>query len=421
MVTVSSPPATRRVVVTGMGAISPVGNDVLSLWDSLVHGRSGIAPITSFDTAGFETTFAAEVKGFDPTAYMDRKDARRLDRFIQFAVAAALQAVRQSQLVINEEIAPEVGVLIGSGIGGLATLSENLDILRAKGPRRVSPFLVPMMIPDMAAGQVSIVLGAKGLNYCITSACASGADAIGTAFETLRRGDAKAMITGGSEAPVTPIGLAGFQQAGALSRRNDDPQGSSRPFDAQRDGFILGEGAAILVLEELSFALERGASILGEIISYGQAGDAYHITSPAPQGEGGARAMTQALRKAGLRPDQIDHINAHGTSTILNDKYETAAIKAVFGEASYGIPISATKSMTGHLIGAAGALEAVASILAIQHSLLPPTINYQERDPECDLDYVPNVARPKRLTYVLSNSLGFGGHNSTLIFARYDR
>ncbi|MBI3953680.1 MAG: beta-ketoacyl-ACP synthase II [Chloroflexi bacterium] len=404
-----------------MGAISPVGNDVPTLWDSLVHGRSGIGPITSFDTAGFETTFAAEVKGFEPSDYMDRKEARRLDRFIQFAVGASLQAVHQARLAIDGAIAPEVGVLIGSGIGGLATLSENLDILRTKGPRRVSPFLVPMMIADMASGQVSIVLGAKGLNYCITSACASGADAIGTALETIRRGDAKAMVTGGSEAPVTPIGLAGFQQAGALSRRNHDPQGSSRPFDAERDGFVLGEGAAILVLEELAFALERGAPILAEVLSYGQAGDAYHITQPAPHGEGGARAMAQALRKAGLQPAQIDHINSHGTSTVLNDKYETAAIKAVFGEAAYGIPISATKSMTGHLIGAAGALEAVACVLAIQHGIVPPTINYQTPDPECDLDYVPNVARPKRVSYALSNSLGFGGHNATLIFGRYDR
>ncbi|MBI4299554.1 MAG: beta-ketoacyl-ACP synthase II [Chloroflexi bacterium] len=407
---------TKRVVITGMGVISPLGLDVPSLWAALLDGRSGVGPITLFETEGFDTTFAAEVKGFDPTAHLDRKEVRRMDRFVQFAATAALQAVGQARLQPQDMALEEFGVVIGSGIGGLTTLSEQFRVLAERGPGRISPFLVPMMITDMASGQVSILLGAKGPNWCTTSACSSGADAIGEAYEIIRRGDAPGVITGGSEAPITPIAVAAFNAARALSTRNDAPQQASRPFDAERDGFVLGEGAAILVLEDLERALSRGATVMAEVAGYGATADAFHITQPAEGGEGGARAMRIALKKAGLASEQIGYINAHGTSTPFNDKLETMAIKSVFGEAAYGTPISSTKSMHGHLLGAAGPIEAIACVMAIQNGVIPPTINLTNPDPECDLDYVPNKARKAKVEAALSNSFGFGGHNSCLVF-----
>ena len=407
---------TPRVVVTGYGTVNPLGHDVESTWEGLVAGRNGVAPITLFDASSQETRFAAEVKDFDATQYLDRKEARRMDRFVQFAVVAAGEALRRSGLAIDGQNAEDVGVIIGSGIGGITTLSEQFRVLAEKGPLRVSPFTVPMMITDMASGQVSIMYGAKGPNYCVTSACASSADAIGTAYEIIRRGEAVAMLTGGAEASITPIGVAAFASAQALSSRNDDPEHASRPFDLDRDGFIMGEGAAVLVLERLEHARARGAPVLAEILGYGATSDAYHITQPSAGGEGGVRAIRRALRQAGLAPSEITYINAHGTSTPLNDRLETEAIKTVFGELAYQIPISSTKSMVGHLLGAAGAIEAIASIQTLNTGLIHPTINYQTPDPECDLDYVPNQARPAKVTACLSNSLGFGGHNSSLIF-----
>ena len=409
----------HRVVITGMGAISPLGLDVNSFWEALINGNSGVDRISLFDTEHLETKIAAEVKGFDPTNYIDRKEARHMDRYTQFAVAASHQAVEHAKLQIDGESAEEIGVIIGSGIGGLSTISSQLAILNERGPSRVSPFLIPMMITDGATGQVSISLGAKGVNFCVTSACSSGADAIGVAYEIIKRGDVQAMVTGGTEACITPIGIAGFNAAGALSTRNDEPQKASSPFDIKRDGFVMGEGAAVLILEDLSHALNRGANILAEIVGYGATSDAFHITSPAPGGEGGAKAMQNALKRGKVNAKEIDYINAHGTSTQLNDKCETAAIKTVFNDYAYHIPISSTKSMTGHLIGAAGAIEAITCILAIRNSIIPPTINLDDPDPECDLDYVPNRARQKKVRTALSNSFGFGGHNSVLIFREY--
>ena len=408
---------TNRIVITGMGAVSPLGLDVPSLWEALLSGKSGIDRITLFDPELFETKIAAEVKGFDAMDYMERKQARHMDRYTQFAVVASRQAVEQAKLEFDDP--EDIGVLIGSGIGGLSTLSEQLAVLAERGPSRVSPFLISMMITDGASGQVSIMMGARGVNFCATSACSSGADAIGEACEIIKRGDAQAMLAGGAEACITPIAVAGFDAAGALSTRNDEPQKASRPFDAQRDGFVVGEGAAVLVLESLPHALKRGANILAEVVSYGATSDAYHITQPAAGGEGGAKAMGMALRKAGIEPKETDYINAHGTSTPLNDKAETMAIKAVFGEDAYRIPISSTKSMMGHMIGAAGAIEAMVCVLAIQHGLIPPTTNLTNPDPECDLDYVPHVARQKRVRTALSNSFGFGGHNSVLVVREY--
>ncbi len=411
----------NRVVVTGIGAISPLGLDVPSMWQALVRGESGVDYITHFDPEPFETKIAAEVKGFDPLDYVDRKEARRMDRFVQFAVAASLQAIEHAQLKIDESNANDIGVIIGCGIGGITTLSAQFKVLLERGPDRISPFLIPMFIADLAPGQVSIMLGAKGPNYCIVSSCSSGSDAIGNAFETIRRGDAQAMICGGTEAGITPIGVAGFSAAGALSKRNHAPKEASRPFDAERDGFVMGEGAAILILESLSFAQRRGAPILAEVAGYAATSDAYHITQPCEGGEGGARAMKLAIKRAGLKPQQIDYINAHGTSTPLNDKSETMAIKAVFGDYAYRVPISSTKSMLGHLLGAAGAIEAAICILAIQNGIIPPTINLVHPDPECDLDYVPNKARKVPIKTALSNSFGFGGHNSILIFKSYTK
>ncbi|HEX2171976.1 MAG TPA: beta-ketoacyl-ACP synthase II [Dehalococcoidia bacterium] len=411
---------TPRVVVTGYGALSPLGLDAESTWQALKAGENGVAPITLFDAADQEARFAAEVKGFEPTQYLDRKEARRMDRFVQFGVVAAGEALRHAGLEITPSNAEDIGVIVGSGIGGITTLAEQVRVLNERGPKRVSPFTVPMMITDMASGQISITYGAKGPNYCVTSACASSADAIGTAFEAIRRGEAVAMIAGGAEAAITPIGIAAFASAQALSSRNDDPARASRPFDRDRDGFVMGEGAAVLVLERLDHALARGATIHAEVIGYGATSDAYHITQPAAEGEGGARAMRRALRQAGVAPGDVDYINAHGTSTPINDRFETAAIKTVFGEDAYRIPISSTKSMVGHLLGAAGAIEAVASIRTMIDGVIHPTINYETADPECDLDYVPNQARPAQVRTCLSNSLGFGGHNSTLVFRAFD-
>ena len=409
----------ERVVVTGIGIISPLGLDVQSTWQALVAGKSGVDRITHFDPEGFDTMIAAEVKGFDAGNYMDRKEVRRMERFVQFAVAAAREAVGQAQLTIDDSNAEDIGVVIGAGFGGLGTLLGQHQVLLEKGPDRVSPFLVTMMIADMAPGQVSILLGAKGPNFCITSSCASGSDAIGESLEIIRRGDAQAMITGGTEAQIIPLTVAAFNSARAISTRNHEPHKASRPFDAERDGFVIGEGAAILVLESLSFATRRGAPILAEIVSYGASGDAFHVTQPAEGAEGGVRSMRMALKKAGLEPTDVHYINAHGTSTQLNDKNETAALKTMFGDYAYRVPVSSTKSMTGHLLGAAGAIESAVCILTIQHGVIPPTTNLTSPDPECDLDYVPNVARQARVDVALTNSFGFGGHNSSLIYCRY--
>ena len=409
----------NRVVVTGMGAVCPLGLTIPEMWQNLVAGRSGVGPITLFDPTPFRTHFGAEVKGFDPLAYVDRREARHMDRFCQFAVAAAFQAVEMAKLKIDPALAPEVGVIIGSGIGGIITLLEQHQVLLEKGADRVSPFLAPMMIPDIAAGQTAILLGAKGPNFCTTSSCASGSDAIGVAYEFIRRGDTQAMLAGGSEATLNPLGFAAFNAARAMSCRNEDPQRACRPFDAERDGLVMGEGAALLVLESLDLALRRGAAILGELVGYGASADAYHVTQPAPGCEGGGRAMTLALKKAGLTPQDVNYINAHGTSTPLNDKNETAAIKAVFGPHAYRVPVSSTKSMMGHPLGAAGAIEAAVCLLTINHGLIPPTINLTHPDPECDLDYVPNQSRRVAVEVAMSNAFGFGGHNSVLVFRRY--
>jgi 3-oxoacyl-[acyl-carrier-protein] synthase II len=409
----------HRVVITGLGAVTPLGLDVESTWGAIRAGRSGIGPITLFDPAGFDTRIAAEVPEFDPTRWMERKEARRMDRFCQLAVAAAIQAFGDSALSPTEETRAQVGVLIGSGIGGIRTLEEQVQVLLERGPDRVSPFLIPMLIQDMASGLTSILLGLGGPNSCVVTACATGTNAIGDAAAIIRRGDALAMLAGGAEAPITPIGVAGFCAMKAMSTRNDAPERASRPFDAERDGFVMGEGAAVLVLEQEEFALARGASILGEIAGYGMSADAYHMTHPAPGGSGAARAMQRALATAGLQPEQIDYVNAHGTSTGPNDKYETMALKAVLGDDAYRIPISSTKSMTGHLLGAAGAVEAMICLLAMRDGIIPPTINYEYPDPECDLDYVPNQAREGRIRTAISNSFGFGGHNATLVIRRY--
>ncbi|RKD22963.1 beta-ketoacyl-[acyl-carrier-protein] synthase II [Ammoniphilus oxalaticus] len=409
----------RRVVITGIGCVTPLGLDAQTTWDHLIAGKSGIGPLTRRDPEKFPAKVAAEVKNFDIGTFIDFKEGRRMDRFTQFAVASSLMAVEDAKLTINEQNAERVGVWIGSGNGGMETYEEQFRTFEARGHRRVSPFFVPMLIADMAAGQVSITLGAKGPNACTVTACASGANSIGDAFKVIARGDADVMITGGSEAPITDMSIAGFSSMKALTF-NDDPETASRPFDKNRDGFVLGEGCGILVLEELEQAKARGAKIYAEIIGYGATGDAYHITAPAPDGEGGARAMREALKDAGLQPQEVDYINAHGTSTPLNDKYETAAIKSIFNEHAYQLAISSTKSMTGHLLGAAGAIEAIFSVKSIETGLLPPTIHYQTPDEECDLDYVPNETRQADVRIVLSNSLGFGGHNVTLAFKKYE-
>ncbi|MCM3114296.1 beta-ketoacyl-ACP synthase II [Neobacillus sp. MER 74] len=409
----------RRVVVTGIGAVTPLGNDAETTWKNILEGQSGVGPLTRVNADEYPAKVAAESTDFNPEEFMDRKDARKMDRFTQFAVASALMAVKDANLTINEENSHRVGVWIGSGIGGMETFEQQFEIFQNRGYKRVSPFFVPMLIPDMATGQVSITLGARGFNSCTVTACATGTNSIGDAFKVIQRGDADAMVTGGAEAPITKMSVAGFCANTALST-NPDPKTASRPFDKNRDGFVIGEGAGIIVLEELEHALARGAKIYAEIVGYGATGDAYHITAPAPGGEGGARAMKMAINDSGLNPDEIDYVNAHGTSTEYNDKFETLAVKEVFGEHAYKLAISSTKSMTGHLLGAAGGVEAIFSVLAIRDSMLPPTINYETPDPECDLDYVPNKARQKVIKAAMSNSLGFGGHNATIVFKKYE-
>ncbi len=410
----------RRVVVTGMGCISPVGNNVKETWESILAGKSGAGMITHFDASKHKTRFAAEVKGFDPVVLFGQREARKMDRFTQFATAVAMQALEQAGLKIDESNRDSVGVMIGTGIGGIGSLLEQVEVMRERGPERVSPFLVPMMISDSAAGMLAIRFGARGPNMALATACASGNNAIGEALEIIRRGAADAMMAGGSEAALVPVAMAGMNVMTALSTRNDDPQTASRPFDKDRDGFLMGEGAGMLILESLEHAQARGANILCELTGYGTTDDAHHISAPAENGAGAAIAMKLALENANLDLGDIGYINAHGTSTPLNDKSETAAIKTVFGEQAYNIPISSTKSMTGHLLGASGALEAVFCILAIREEILPATINYHTPDPECDLDYVPNQPRKASPKHVMSNSFGFGGHNATLIFSRFE-
>ncbi len=402
-----------------MGVISPVGNSQDEFWKSLTEGRNGIGQITRFDVSKYSARIAGEVKDFDPAQFMDRKELRRMDRCTHYAMAAAKMAVEDSGLKIEGEFAERVGVIIGSGIGGTETWEAQHQKLLEAGPDRISPFFVPMMIIDIAAGQVSIAFGAKGLNLATVSACASGGHAIGESMKSIQTGDCDAMICGGAEAPVTPLALAGFCAMRALSLRNDHPEQASRPFDKDRDGFVMGEGAGILVLEELEHAKARGAKIYAEICGYGASGDAYHMTAPAPGGEGAARAMKMALRTGDLKPEEVDYVNAHGTSTDMNDKYETAAIKTVFGEHAKKLAVSSTKSMTGHLLGAAGGVEAIATVLTIKHGVIHPTVNYTTPDPECDLDYVPNKARTAKVKAALSNSFGFGGHNVSLAFREF--
>ncbi|TYR79520.1 beta-ketoacyl-ACP synthase II [Priestia megaterium] len=409
----------KRVVVTGLGAVTPLGNDVETSWKSAIAGVSGIRTLTRLNPEEFPAKVAAEVKDFNIEEFVDKKEARKMDRFTQYAMAAAMMAVKDANLTITDEMAPNVGVWIGSGIGGMETFENQFETLLTKGQRRVSPFFIPMMIPDMAAGQVSIALGAKGVNSCTVTACATGTNSIGDAFKVIQRGDADIMITGGTEAPITKLSIAGFCANKALST-NPDPEKASRPFDQDRDGFVMGEGAGIIVLEELEHALARGARIYAEIVGYGSTGDAHHITAPAPGGEGGVRAMRKAIADADLQPTDIDYINAHGTSTEYNDKFETMAIKEVFGDYARNLAISSTKSMTGHLLGAAGGIEAIFSVKTITDGVIPPTINYVTPDSECDLDYVPNEARKQEVKAVLSNSLGFGGHNATIIFKKYE-
>ena len=408
----------RRVVVTGMGAVTPVGLDVASTWDAVVHGRSGISLVERFDTSDLDVKIGGEVKNFDPTTYMDRKEARRMDRFLHLGIVAAQEAMRDAELKIGPDNAEQVGVLVGSGIGGIQTIVDAAIVLHTRGPDRVSPFVVPMMLPDMLAGLIAIQTGAKGPNFGVVSACATAGHALGEAREIIRRGDADVMLAGGSEAPLTRIGLAAFDSMRALSRRNDEPERASRPFDAERDGFVLSEAAGVLILEDLAHAVKRGAHIYAEITGYGSTADAYHITAPSENGEGAARAMQMALRKANLLPGDVDYINAHGTSTQHNDRTETVAIRTVFGE--HLPPVSSTKSMTGHLIGASGAVETIICIKTILEGCLPPTINYEHPDPECDLDYVPNMARRHRVNAALTNSFGFGGHNTTIVVQRFE-
>ncbi|MDP9204166.1 MAG: beta-ketoacyl-ACP synthase II [Gemmatimonadota bacterium] len=412
----------RRVVVTGMGAITPVGNDVATTWRSLIEGKSGTAPITKFDASKFPVRFAAEVKGFNPLDFMDRKEAKRADQYTQYAVAGARQAMTNAGLVERNGMDPDrIGVIIGSGIGGLKSFEEQHDVYRERGVGKISPFFIPMFIADIAAGIVSMMFNAKGPNYATVSACATSAHAIGDAFRTIQYGDADIMITGGAEATVTPMAIGGFANMKALSERNDSPETASRPFDATRDGFVMGEGAGILILEALDHALARGATIYAEIVGYGATGDAYHLTAPAPDGEGAQRAMKRALKDAGLEPGDIQYINAHGTSTPANDFNETRAIKAVFGENAKTVNVSSTKSATGHMLGAAGAVEAIVSAMVVGTGIIPPTINYNNPDPELDLNYTPNTFVERDVNAVLSNSFGFGGHNTTLAIKRYER
>ena len=411
----------RRVVVTGLGAITPLGLDVKETWDSMLAGRSGVGPITRFDAAeiGVTTTIAAEVKGFDPELRIDKKDLRKMDLFIPFGIFAALEALEQSGMVIDDTNSERVAVVVGAGLGGLPYIEKYAAVLREKGPRKVTPFFIPMTIANLAAGHISIITGAKGPNSCVVTACATGTHSIGTAFRMIQYGDADAAIAGGTEATITPLAFAGFNSMKALSTRNDEPELASRPFDKGRDGFVMGEGAGVIILEELECARARGAEILAEIVGFGMSGDANHITAPAEGGAGAIQCMKVAISDARITPEEVSYINAHGTSTYYNDMYETMAIKGLFGEAAYKVPVSSTKSMTGHLLGAAGGVEAVAAIKSVMEDKLPPTINYEEPDPECDLDYVPNTARDGVVDVALSNTYGFGGTNASLVFRKF--
>jgi 3-oxoacyl-[acyl-carrier-protein] synthase II len=411
----------RRVVITGTGSITPLGIGTQTFWNAIKEGKSGIDIVTRFDVStNYPTMIAGEVKDFDPEQYIDKKEAKRMDRYTQFAVAAAKIAIEDAALDMETIDKERVGVILGTGIGGLQVLEDQHSVLVNKGPERVSPFFIPMMIANMAAGQIAIMTGAKGMNETVVTACASGTNAVGDAFKCIQRGDAEIIITGGTEAPITPLAFAGFCSLKAMSRRNDDPKTASRPFDAERDGFIMSEGAGVLILEEYEHAVKRGANILAEVVGYGCTSDAYHITAPAPNGEGGARAMAIAIKDAGIEPTEIGYINAHGTSTEMNDKLETLGIKKVLGEHAHKVAISSTKSMTGHMLGAAGGVEAIISALALKEGFLPPTINYNNPDPECDLDYVPNKGRKADIKYAISNSLGFGGQNATICLKRFE-
>lgn len=409
----------NRVVITGLGVISPLGNDIDTFWNHLIQGKSGVSTITRFDTSDFAVKIAAEVKDFNPLDFMNKKDAKRMDRFVQFAVAASKMALEHAGLDMDKVEKERVGTYIGSGIGGLETLEEQHKVMMKRGPRRVSPFFVPMMIANMASGIVSIQIGAKGPNSAAISACATGTHCVGDAFKILQRGDADVMIAGGTEATILPMAVAGFSAMGALSTNNEAPEKASRPFDRDRDGFVMGEGAGVLVLETLEHAQKRGANVIAEVVGYGMTADAYHLTSPDPDGDGAKRSMLMAVKDAGLEPEDVDYINAHGTSTDYNDKFETMAIKGAFGEHAKRLAISSTKSMTGHLLGAAGGIETIATALAIKEGIVPPTINLENPDPDCDLDYVPNEARKMRVRAALSNSLGFGGHNATIALKEY--
>jgi 3-oxoacyl-[acyl-carrier-protein] synthase II len=409
----------RRVVVTGLGLVLPNGIGVEEAWRNTCEGRSGISWITRFDTSQFQTKIAGEVKGFNPEDYVEKKEIRRMDLFIQYAIAASKMAVENSGLEINDAISDRVGVIIGTGLGGLPTIEEYHKVLLEKGPNRITPFFIPKLIANMASGHVAIRFNARGPNSCVVTACATGAHCLGNAYRAIHYGDADAIITGGTEANITPLCVGGFNVMKAISTQNGEPEKACRPFDKERDGFVISEGAGVLILEELGFALRRGARIYAEIIGYGFNGDAYHITAPSPNGEGAAKCMSFALADAGISPDQIDYINAHGTSTPLNDLAETIAIKAVFSEHAYKIPISATKSMTGHLLGAAGSTEAIFTILTLRDGIIPPTINLENSDPQCDLDYVPKESREKDVNIAMSNSFGFGGTNAVLIFSAF--
>ncbi len=409
----------RRVVVTGLGLVIPTGIGVKTAWENICHGRSGIGPLTRFDPNGFETKIAGEVKGFNPEDYIEKKEIKKMDLFIQYALAATKEAIEDAELKITPENSERIGVIVGTGLGGLPTIEKYHKILLEKGPGRISPFFIPMLIANLASGQIAIQFGIKGPNICVVTACATGAHCIGDAFRAILYGDADVIIAGGTEANITPLTIGGFNAMKALSTRNDEPEKACRPFEKNRDGFVVAEGAGVLILEELGFAMRRNAKIYAELIGYGYTGDAYHITAPPPDGDGAARCMLMAIRDAGLAPEEVEYINAHGTSTPLNDVTETIAIKRVFGEYAKKIPISATKSMTGHLLGAAGSTEAILTVLSIRDGILPPTINYEEPDPECDLDYVPNVARKKDVNIAISNAFGFGGTNATLVFKKF--
>jgi 3-oxoacyl-[acyl-carrier-protein] synthase II len=409
----------NRVVVTGLGVVTSLGQDVETFWKHITEGKSGVGMIENFDVTEYPTRIAAEIKDFNLDKYVDKKEARRMDRFVQFAVVASLDALKDANLNVKEDTDPErVGVAVGSGIGGLSTWEEQHKILLEKGPKRVSPFFIPMMIANMGSGQISIITGAKGPNTTTVTACATGTHSIGDSFKIIQRGDADVMICGGAEATISPTGVAGFCALRAMSTRNDEPEKASRPFDIDRDGFVLGEGAGIMILESLEHAQKRGAQIYAEVIGYGMSGDAHHMTEPDP--DGAARGMAKAIKDAGIAPEEIQYINAHGTSTPVGDKSETIAIKKTFGEHAYKLAVSSTKSMTGHLLGAAGGVEAVICGLTIKHGLIPPTINLDNQDPDCDLDYVPNTARPSDVNMAMSNSFGFGGHNATIIFKKFE-